>query len=99
MSTRIICNNNMNSSLIKDSVTTFRFHCEKTSLKWLSDHKRSLSMQILIGMCSVCCSVCEVEITPVIDNTFEFPAFDARNPLARPPHKLSAHNTSVVLCI
>ena len=26
------------------------------------------------------CSVCEVEITPVIDNTFEFPAFDAENP-------------------
>ena len=26
------------------------------------------------------CSVCEVEITPVIDNTFEFPAFDAETP-------------------
>ena len=26
------------------------------------------------------CSVCEVENTPLVDNTFEFPAFDAETP-------------------
>ena len=26
------------------------------------------------------CSVCEVENTPLVDNTFEFPAFYAKNP-------------------
>ena len=26
------------------------------------------------------CSVCVVDGTPLVDNTFEFPAFDAENP-------------------
>ena len=47
---------------------------------WKISERHSLGTTYTQAAGEGVCSVCEVEITPVIDNTFEFPAFDAETP-------------------